>query len=58
MKRTKPKHAGGKPRYGREVREVYTVRLEPRIAARIRQYGEGSLAEGIHRLAERMARED
>lgn len=46
----KPKKAG-RPRRGKEARQSYSVRLQPHVAERIRRHGEGSLAEGIDRLA-------
>jgi hypothetical protein len=42
----------GKPRKGYEVRELYTIRLEPSIAEYLRNQGGGNLAEGITRLAQ------
>lgn len=41
----------GKPRAGYEVRELFTIRLEPSIAEYLRGIGEGNLAAGIMSVA-------
>lgn len=42
----------GRPRLGVETRKRYQVVLEPRVAERLREYGEGNLSAGIARAAD------
>jgi hypothetical protein len=54
----KAKAKRGKPRQGRQVREVYPVRLEPERAKQIRElYGDGQLGRGIDCMYELLSRD-
>ena len=47
------KRGPGRPLTGLQRKERYQIRLEPRIADKIRRYGGGSLTGGVLLLAEK-----
>lgn len=51
MKKTKT-NGPGRPLLGKQPRKRYQVVLEPRVAERLRKYGDGNLSAGIVRAAE------
>lgn len=44
----------GRPRLGKQVRKVYSIRLEPKDAAYLRKLGEGSMSQAISNYARRL----